>query len=167
MHNYIFCSVVMLWASISLAQNSDSLSIIENEVLSDTVICSTQKLGSSEALLKYEEEEKSKFNAFLFSWLIPGGGHFYLGKYKTGAAYLVIVPTALILAGGKVPDPGEKPSNIRGVCYLTFIFGYFANMFHAVASTETYNKTLRNKYGLTYEFLPQSNEIKTALSMHF
>lgn len=80
---------------------------------------------------------------------------------------MVIVPTALILAGGTVPDPGEKASNFRGVCYLTFIFGYFANMFHAVASTETYNKTLRKKYGLTYEYLPQNKEIKTVLNVQF
>jgi hypothetical protein len=43
-------------------------------------------------------EKKSLFMTFVLAFLVPGGGHFYLGK-KTRSAIIFLLLTALSLAG--------------------------------------------------------------------
>jgi len=44
------------------------------------------------------ERERSPYLAMALAWLVPGLGHFYLGRRKTAAAFAVIV-TLAFLAG--------------------------------------------------------------------
>ncbi len=59
---------------------------------------------SNEALaMQYKDPGK----AIIFSSLFPGGGHFYLGDYKTGSFYL-LTELGLLLAGNQVKDELER-----------------------------------------------------------
>jgi len=52
-------------------------------------------------------QKKDPDRAILFSSLFPGGGHFYLGDYKSGSMYL-LAELGLFLAGNQVKDKLEK-----------------------------------------------------------
>jgi len=52
-------------------------------------------------------QKKDPDRAILFSSFFPGGGHFYLGDYKTGSMYL-LTELGLFLAGNQMEDKLEK-----------------------------------------------------------
>ena len=129
----------------------------------------TQTTPQTEVMIKnliqaqVDMQSKSGAAAFTWSLLIPGAGHFYAHNRGWGSGFAL---ARLITFGNwlsKVQTPGQEKQTWGTLFMASWILDFVT----APRSVSKYNKALRQKYGLTYEFLPQSNEIKTALSVQF
>jgi len=129
-----------------------------------------QVTPQTEAMMKnliqaqVDQQSKSGVSAFLWSLFIPGGGHFYAKRYWTGGGFAAV----RLLTFGNWLGYRVKDSTSQYKAWGTaFAVSYALDMIVAPSSVRRYNKNLRKKYGLTYEYLPQTKEIKTALSVQF
>jgi TolB-like protein len=129
----------------------------------------TQTTPQTEAMIRgmleaqYEDKSKSKGWAFFWSLLIPGAGNIYAKNYAGGIVFLtgaVVTQSLWVEALGE----NEGSSGGWGLAYLGI---RVLDTAVSLRSVGRYNAALRKKYGLTYEYLPQSNEFKTALSVQF
>ena len=77
-------------------------------------------------------QKKDPDRAILFSSFFPGGGHFYLGDYKTGSMYL-LTELGLFLAGNQMKDKLEKEE--QNIFYL------HALKFHELGVFTAYRET--------------------------
>jgi len=129
----------------------------------------TQTTPQTEAMMKnliqaqVDMQSKSGAAAFTWSLLIPGAGHFYAHNRSWGSGFAL---ARLITFGNwlsKVPTPGQE----KRTWGTLFMASWILDFVTAPRSVSKYNKALRHKYGLTYEYLPQTKEMKTALSVQF
>ncbi|MBI5805912.1 hypothetical protein HZA73_07690 [candidate division TA06 bacterium] len=111
-----------------------------------------------------QQEFKSKGWALFWSLVIPGAGNFYAKSYGRSAFFFLGSITAQSAA--TVQAVTDNSSGAGGWA-LVYVVLRVADVVVANRSVNRYNLKVRKKYGLTYEFLPQSNEIKTALSVQF
>jgi len=111
-----------------------------------------------------EQEYKSKGWALFWSLVIPGAGNFYAKSYGRSAFFFISSFTAQSVFTAQALNDNSSGA---GGWALAYVVLRAADVFVANNSVNRYNQKVRKKYGLTYEFLPQSNEIKTALSVQF
>lgn len=111
-----------------------------------------------------EREYKSKGWALFWSLVIPGAGNFYAKSYGRSAFFFISSITAQSAATAQALN---HKSSAAGGWALAYVVLRVADVVVANRSVNRYNQKVRKKYGLTYEFLPQSKEIKTALSVQF
>lgn len=128
----------------------------------------TQTTPQTEAMIRgmleaqYEDKSKSKGWAVFWS-LYPGFGvgNFYAKNKIAGSAFLFgnIVAMWGISNTQTSTESSARLAALLVVKVLDCVVAY--------RSAGNYNKKLREKYGLTLDYNPQSQEIKTALSVQF
>jgi curli biogenesis system outer membrane secretion channel CsgG len=128
-----------------------------------------QNTPQTEAMMKnliqaqVDMQSKSGAAAVTWSLLIPGAGHFYAHNRGWGSFFAIARLITFANWSSKVQTPGPQKRTWGTV----FMASWISDFVTAPRSVAKYNKALRKKYGLTYEYLPQSKEIKTALSVQF
>jgi curli biogenesis system outer membrane secretion channel CsgG len=129
----------------------------------------TQTTPQTEAMMKnliqaqVDQQSKSGLAGFSWSLFIPGAGHIYAHKYWLGAGYA----GARLITFGNWLSFVKTPGQEKQTWGTLFMASWILDFALAPRSVRKYNQNLRQKYGLTYEYLPQSQEIKTALSLQF
>ncbi|HRP69411.1 MAG TPA: hypothetical protein PLY93_07765 [Turneriella sp.] len=86
--------------------------------------------------------EKSPFWATLFSILLPGGGHVYLGEWDTGIVSFTLVGGAAFLAY----DGFMKDNMVQSIIFTTFATGaYIGQAYSSYRTARKYNAELGNE----------------------
>ena len=129
----------------------------------------TQTTPQTEAMIRgmleaqYEDKSKSKGWALFWSLLVPGTGNIYAKNYAGGIAFLA---GAMITQSLWIESLNDTDGSAGG-WGLAYLGIRIIDTGVSFRSVNRYNRELRKKYGLTYEYLPQTKEIKTALSVQF
>jgi curli biogenesis system outer membrane secretion channel CsgG len=111
-----------------------------------------------------QQEYKSKGWGLFWSLVIPGAGNFYAKSYGRSAFFFLGSITAQSAFTVQALSDNSSGAGGWGLAYVVL---RVADIVVANRSVNRYNQNVRKKYGLTYEFLPQNKEIKTALSVQF
>jgi TolB-like protein len=111
-----------------------------------------------------EREYKSKGWALFWSLVIPGAGNFYAKSYGRSAFFFI--GSIATQSAFTVQALRDNQSGAGGWA-LAYIVLRATDVFVANNSVNRYNLKVRKKYGLAFEYLPQSQETKTALSVNF
>ncbi|MEW9701343.1 hypothetical protein [Paenibacillus sp. SI8] len=94
----------------------------------------------------YQVPKKRKWIAGVFSLLIPGTGHFYLGLMQRGL-FIMAILILDIFTITTIVSHNDQPSNVPMVTLFALIIPviYFYNVFDALQATDNVNR--RNELG--------------------
>ncbi len=107
---------------------------------------------------------KSSSLAAISSFIVPGSGQYYIGKYKMGSLFLIsevgLGLTAMALRA-------EENWTFEYMAVISCCVMHIVNTSTAVYYVKKHNENIKNKYNLGIKFRPKANGISTALSMEF
>jgi sRNA-binding regulator protein Hfq len=94
-------------------------------------------------LARYNAEKKSQSTGCLWGFLLPGGQHFYVENYLTGALYAAsevgLYFTSVIFADNDI---------VFASTFGLFVAIRLVDIIHGIISIDNYNKALLKKYSL-------------------
>jgi hypothetical protein len=102
---------------------------------------------------KYNQERKPGWAAGLWSYFIPGAGHFYCGDNLSGTVFAAGTIGSLVLMAS---SKSEATAEIGLIACLALRVGDIAL---AVIAADEYNESLKEKYNLVFSTTPKKDKV--------